>query len=243
MKQSLTAFSALIGIFGTCYAGAHWGYEGDVNPEKWSEISPEYATCKIGKNQSPVNIDHTYKTSADPLSFHYVIAPEEVVNNGHTIQVNIGNESDYLMLGDHRYTLKQFHFHTPSENQIKGLSFPLEGHFVHADADGNLLVLAAMFKQGQDNPQLQGMLNALSDEENAARALTQPVDLSNLLPKNHDYYRFSGSLTTPPCSEGVTWVVLKAPLSVSEGQLAQFEKRMHHNNRPVQPLNARLITD
>lgn len=220
----------------------HWGYEGDIRPEKWSELSPEYAGCKIGKNQSPVDIEHTYSTSLEPLDIHYSIAPQDMVNNGHTIQVTPANDSGYLQLANDRYALKQFHFHSPSENLIKGKSFPLEGHFVHSDKDGNLLVMAVMFEAGAQNKQIDLLLDSLA-AVGASKHLNEPVEVDALLPKQHGYYRFAGSLTTPPCSEGVTWIVLKTPVTVSETQIKRFESVLHHNNRPVQPLNGRLVVD
>lgn len=223
-------------------ASPHWGYEGDVNPEKWSELSPEYLVCKTGKNQSPVNIERAYSTSLEPLAIHYAITAQDIVNNGHTIQVTPGSDADYLQLGDQRYTLKQFHFHRPSENQIKGKSYPLEGHFVHTDKDGHLLVMAVMFELGAKNPQLDQMLDALHGD-GVSEHIKQPIDIDALLPKQHDYYRFAGSLTTPPCTEGVTWIVLKHPISLNDAQLKRFETGMHHNNRPVQPLNGRVVVD
>lgn len=220
----------------------HWGYEGDIRPEKWSELSPEYAGCKIGKNQSPVDIEHTYSTSLEPLDIHYSIAPQDMVNNGHTIQVTPANDSGYLQLANDRYALKQFHFHSPSENLIKGKSFPLEGHFVHSDKNGNLLVMAVMFEAGAQNKQIDLLLDSLA-AVGASKHLNEPVEVDALLPKQHGYYRFAGSLTTPPCSEGVTWIVLKTPVTVSETQIKRFESVLHHNNRPVQPLNGRLVVD
>ncbi len=246
LKKTVTALALSLGAMVIVHAEAphaHWGYEGDVNPEKWGELAPDYATCKSGRNQSPVNIDRSYNAPLDALGLHYAAVAADVIDNGHTVQVTPQSESSYLQLAGARYTLKQFHFHAPSENQIKGKSFPLEGHFVHADKDGNLLVLAVMFKVGKQNPQLDGVLNALGGSAGESRKLERLVNAAALLPKQRGYYRFAGSLTTPPCSEGVTWIVLKTPMTLSQAQLDRFAAHLQHNNRPVQPLNGRVIVD
>lgn len=164
-----------------------------------------------------------------------------MVNNGHTIQVNQGSGS-YISLDGKDYVLKQYHFHTPSENRIRGEEFPLEAHLVHADADGNLAVIAVMFRQGKPNQALAASWAAMPEQAGGTATLATKVSPDALLPKNRDYYRFNGSLTTPPCSEGVKWLVMKTPVTVSAEQIDKFAKVMGHpNNRPVQPVNARLI--
>ncbi len=166
---------------------------------------------------------------------------QEIENNGHTIQVNFPAGSS-LNLDGHVYTLKQFHFHTTSENTIDGKSFPLEGHFVHADDKGNLAVVAVMFDQGSANSDLAQLWQSMPMKANEKVQMQKAFNAAQLLPKEQTYYRFNGSLTTPPCTEGVTWLVLKTALTISAEQVAQFEKAVGgHNNRPVQPINARPI--
>lgn len=247
MLKQMVKSIALVSLFVSSAAFAegahHWNYEGDTAPEKWGELSPEFKLCSTGKYQSPIDIQRAYKTDLPDLKVHYQIAPEDVVNNGHTIQVSLKEkEQNYLILDGEKYYLQQFHFHTPSENLIEGKSYPLEAHFVHADSKGDIAVLAVMFEVGDENKALDGIWGFLSKEENKTADLSKPIDVSKLVPKGDEYYRFSGSLTTPPCSEGVAWLVTKVPSTISKAQLAKFQEALHaHNNRPVQPLNGRII--
>lgn len=240
IKYSLLASTLFVG---TAMAdGAHWGYDGEVSPEHWGELSEDFAACSTGKHQSPINIMKPHQVTSKHITYHYDIQPENVVNNGHTVQVNITGDDDYLILDDDTYYLKQFHFHTPSENQFDGKHFPLEAHFVHADKEGKLLVLAVMMEYGDKNKELDKAWDILSPEEGKEVALKDPIDVYKMLPEHKSYYHFEGSLTTPPCTEGVQWYVLKEPTSVSKEQVEKFEKLLHHhNNRPVQPLNDRQI--
>ena len=176
-----------------------------------------------------------------PLQFHYLPGGKTLVNNGHTVQVNYAPGSSLELDGMH-FELKQFHFHAPSENLIEGRSYPLEGHLVHANDKGELAVVAVMFEPGQANAALSQAWQALPAKAGEMHSLEQPISAEQLLPAQHDYYRFSGSLTTPPCSEGVRWLVMKQPVQVSQAQIDAFKAVMHHpNNRPVQPLNGRLV--
>jgi len=162
------------------------------------------------------------------------------LNNGHTVQVNIASGST-VIIDDIEFELKQFHFHTPSENNINGKSFPLEAHFVHVSKDGELAVVALMFEDGNENEML-GKLWAKMPIKSGEKIKLEIADVTSLLPKDRDYYRFNGSLTTPPCTEGVRWIVLKKSTTLSKAQLDKFAKVMvHPNNRPIQPVNARII--
>lgn len=222
--------------------GVKWSYEGENGPENWAKLSPDFFACS-GKNQSPVDLNGFIHAELKPLKRQYKVGGESIVNNGHTIQVNYAKGST-LSLDGKVFELKQFHFHAPSENLIKGKSYPLEGHLVHADKDGNLAVLAVMFVKGKANKALAQAWAAMPQEAGEPQPLSAPISASGLLPKSLSYYRFNGSLTTPPCSEGVRWLVLKHPVSVSAAQLEAFEKVMHHpNNRPVQPANARPLLE
>ncbi|MEB4591624.1 carbonic anhydrase family protein [Candidatus Thiothrix sp. Deng01] len=222
----------------------HWTYEGAEGPEHWGELADAYKACATGKNQSPVNLDNQHAVAAKlpPLQLAYGAGGYEELNNGHTIQVNY-QPGGSLTLDGHRYGLKQFHFHAPSENQIDGKTYPLEAHLVHADQDNNLAVIAIMFTESaQDNPNLEPFWSQMPTHPDEKTALMPLVDVAKLLPAKRDYYRFSGSLTTPPCSEGVVWLVMKQPVNASKTQIEKFTQIMGHpNNRPIQPVNARPL--
>ena len=220
---------------------AHWAYEGHESPEHWGELDPSYAPCTAGVDQTPIDIEETIEADLPPLAIDYQSMGQEVVNNGHTVQVNVAPGSTVTINGV-PFELKQFHFHTPSENEVGAKHFALEGHLVHADKDGHLAVIGVLYQLGDADPAIAQVWAASPKEAGTSQALATPVDPKALLPKDRDYYAFSGSLTTPPCTEGVRWMVLKAPLTVSQEQVAFLEQAVHgHNNRPVQPVNARLI--
>ena len=219
----------------------HWGYTGHGAPDSWGKISPKYHTCSDGKNQSPIDIVSSLDADLEAIKIDYSKPSKNVVNNGHTVQVNM-QSGDTVIIDGISFELKQFHFHTPSENHIHGKSFPLEAHFVHLDKDGNIAVLAVMFEEGKENSSLAKIWEKMPKEIDGKSELELKNIAFDLLPKNKDYYRFNGSLTTPPCSEGVRWLVFKTPLTVSKEQVEKFLHTMHHaNNRPIQPTDARLI--
>jgi carbonic anhydrase len=218
----------------------HWEYTGDDGPTHWSTLAPEFAAC-AGRNQSPIDLDNFIEAELPPIAFDYKAGGHDVVNNGHTIQVNYDAGSS-ISIDDDTFALKQFHFHAPSENHIDGKSFPIEAHFVHADAKGDLAVVAVMFEQGDNNPALDTLWARLPGKEGDPQALSPEIAAAELLPGNRDYYRYEGSLTTPPCSEGVRWLVLKHPVPVSAQQIDRLTKALGHpNNRPVQPVGARVV--
>ncbi|HDM8237518.1 TPA: carbonic anhydrase, partial [Vibrio campbellii] len=174
----------------------------------------------------------------DEININYLGDAVSAIDNGHTLQANVeGNNT--LLVDDKKFTLSQFHFHTPSENHINGKEYPLEAHFVHADKDGNLAVVAVFYKLGDENPALEQLLK--HDFEKGKTTSFAPVSIKSLIPSKHSYYRFNGSLTTPPCSEGVRWLVLKEVQTVSAAQVKAFMDIMGKNNRPIQPINARII--
>ncbi len=153
-------------------------------------------------------------------------------------------DNNVIILHDMIFLLKQFHFHTPSENRIHGKSFPLEAHFVHIDKDGNIAVVAVMFEDGKENKSLAKIWDKMPIKEGKESKLNLKDIASELLPKNMAHYHFNGSLTTPPCTEGVRWIVLKNPVNVSKEQVTKFLNVMKHtNNRPIQPINARVIVE
>jgi carbonic anhydrase len=234
VKKMLMLAMALT-ISSAAVAEDHWSYEGDHGPTHWGGM------CSSGKNQSPVDLRDALTAKLAPLSFKYESLAQDVFNNGHTVQVTYAPGST-LTLDSHAYQLKQFHFHAPSENLLDGKHFPLEAHFVHADADGNLAVVAVFFENGAANAALDKLGKDLPLRAGDKHDLAVKIAAAELMPKARDYYRFSGSLTTPPCSEGVNWLVLKHPVTASEKQIEQLHAAMGHDNaRPVQPLNARII--
>jgi carbonic anhydrase len=244
MKKKLL-LSILVGLATSSVSQAshqsHWSYTGNAGPKHWGELSPDYTLCSSGKNQSPVNLTGMIEGDLPPLIVNYKKGGFEIVNNGHSIQVNYAPGST-ITIGDHRYELKQFHFHTPSENTIEGRSFPMEAHLVHADSQGNLAVIAIMYDTGKANPELQKAWRWMPQKVGVKKTLPDQLDANALMSGNLDYDRFNGSLTTPPCSEGVVWIVMKAPGTVSQAQVKSFAKTMHHdNNRPLQRLNGRIV--
>ncbi|MBR9786729.1 MAG: carbonic anhydrase [Vibrionaceae bacterium] len=235
MNKSLTALGLSLALVGTTHA-ANWGYEGHHGPEHWGEFASE---CAQGKNQSPINIESAVLAELAKLELDYKGKVISLTNNGHTLQTSLEGDNNLLVDGK-SFNLKQFHFHTPSENHVDGKSYPLEAHYVHADDQGNLAVVAVFFEKGDANPALAHLLENVPEKDNNV-TIRAPFDASALIPSDKDYYRFNGSLTTPPCSEGVRWLVIKDPQTISAEQIKKFEKAMGENNRPVQPLNARLI--
>lgn len=226
------------------YAGEanDWGYEANNAPEKWASLSEKYHACS-GLNQSPIDIKNTTSAKLEPLKFNYTAKTQSIINNGHTVQVNF-NDGNSLTLDGKEFVLKQFHLHSPSENTINGISYPMEMHLVHANAQGELAVVAIMYKKGENNKSLEQIWKNLPKQVGQDITLNEQVVAANFLPKKLDYYRFNGSLTTPPCTEGVRWIVLKNIQSASEAQLNAFTQLLSHpNNRPIQPVNARIILE
>jgi carbonic anhydrase len=219
----------------------HWDYSGHDGPEHWGELDPSFSTCSTGKNQSPINLTEFIEGDLPELKVNYQAGGHEILNNGHTIQINYALGST-ITVGNHSFELKQFHFHSPSENTIEGYSYPMEAHFVHADKDSNLAVIAVMFKVGEHSQELEKEWRLMPENTGEKQTIQPAVDANLLLPPNHDYYQFNGSLTTPPCSESVRWFVMKHYVTASKEQLEKFSQAIHHtNNRPIQPVNSRMI--
>lgn len=245
MKNKIPSLAFALSLLATPFVNAdshqHWSYSGEGAPEHWGKLSKDFSVCEKGFNQSPVDIKNIIKGELPPLALAFHAKEKSIINNGHTIQLNV-KDGDTLRLDGNAFVLQQFHFHAPSENRIDGKSYPLEVHFVHSDAKGELAVVAVMFKAGEANPVIADILKNLPAKINAAEPLKKPLALSRLIPSNKSYYRFSGSLTTPPCTEGVRWLVMKDPVMLSKDQIVTFEAALgQQNNRPVQPLNGRII--
>lgn len=241
--KSIRVFAlAVVASAGSVPAVAqHWGYSGEAGPENWSKADAKFVMCAIGRNQSPIDLAGFVEADLKPLKIDYKAGAAEIVNNGHTVQVNYAPGSS-LTVDGRTFELKQFHFHSPSENRIGGKSFPLEGHLVHADKDGNLAVVAVLFAEGAASTSLAKLWDKMPAKAGDKTALPAGFNITELLPANRDYYRFTGSLTTPPCSEGVWWLVMKHHPTVTKAQAEKFSKTLGFaNNRPVQPVNARAV--
>jgi carbonic anhydrase len=218
----------------------HWSYDGETGPARWGDLEAEFAACKLGRRQSPIDITAPKRARLPPVAFDYRPSPATVIDNGHTIQVKVKPGSG-IDVGGKRFQLVQFHFHRPSEEKVKGKAFAMDAHLVHQAADGKLAVVAVLLEPGAAN----GLVDAVwthapkGHGESAPGALT--VDPSRLLPADRGYYAFTGSLTTPPCTEGVSWIVLRSPVAISREQVTTFAERYPHNARPAQPLGDREV--
>ncbi|WP_338760048.1 carbonic anhydrase family protein [Massilia sp. METH4] len=242
VKLALTVIAALAA---TASAGAadtrpHWEYQGKAGAAHWGELAPDFAACGRGKAQSPIDIRAPRAGAASPIGFAYRASSADIVNNGHTVQVDLADGGDIDVAGT-TYRLVQFHFHTPSEEAVNGRRYPLVAHLVHRSDAGELAVVAVLFKRGRDNAALGPVFAGMPATAGEKRAATAEFDAAALLPERRGYYGYTGSLTTPPCSEGVRWHILKEPVEVSSAQLAAFRKLYRMNARPVQPLNGRVV--
>ncbi len=219
----------------------HWGYTGEGAPANWGKLDPNFATCDNGKEQSPIDLVSAKKSKKlKKIKFKYKTVKLQIVNNGHTIQVNYPAGS-YAIIGGKRYELLQFHFHSPSEHTVNGSHFPMELHLVHKDADGKLAVVGLFLKKGKTNKHLKNIWKNLPTEINKPLSVNASFNIMKLLPKKSSYFNYPGSLTTPPCSEGVNWNVLVKPITVSSAQIKKFLNLIKENARPVQPLNNRVL--
>jgi len=199
----------------------HWGYGGERGPRHWAEMNAEYEACGVGKAQSPIDIRDAVPAKLDAIEFDYHPTPLHIIDNGHTIQVN---------------------YEPGSSISVGGKRYPMVAHLVHKNAEGELAVVAVLLKEGARNPVVKTLWTGLPKEKEKERVMEQvKINAASLLPKNHKYYTFAGSLTTPPCSEGVTWFVLATPKAISKEQVARFGKIYRANARPVQPLNGRAV--
>jgi carbonic anhydrase len=224
--------------------GEHeWDYGKERGPARWGVLKPEFATCRSGHHQSPIDIGRTQAADLPPLEFAYRPSPLHIVDNGHTIMVSYEPGSS-LRVGDRQFTLKQFHFHRPSEERIHGQGYEMSVHLVHADSAGQLAVVAVLLQRGNEQPLVRTLWKALPTEKEKEEAPNGiEVNAADLLPPEYGYYTFEGSLTTPPCSENVTWFVLKEPVPVSAEEVAQFSKLYRDNARPIQPVHDRVVQE
>lgn len=216
-----------------------WSYDGNTGPDSWGELSNDYAVCASGKRQSP--IDLTDATLADPADVSYrwnPTAPWDIVNNGHTIQVN-SKFGGSINISGKSFRLIQFHFHAPSEHAINGERTAMEAHMVHVAKDGSLAVVGVLIQGGGQNDGFSQLISAAPDKKGSEKfGEFDPIDL---MPESDEFLRYNGSLTTPPCSEVVIWTVMRQPISVSDEAIAAFKRMYDGNARPLQDINRRLI--
>lgn len=218
-----------------------WGYTGPSGPEHWAEMSEEYVICSRGQQESPIDLIGAVPARLDRLAIDWRPVPLTVANNGHTIQVDAPPGS-ILVMGGRNYTLAQMHIHHPSEHLVGGRGFPMELHFVHRGPAGVLGVVGVFVDQGRANPALQTVLDAMPLKRGAMRAIKgRTLDFKALLPRDRGFYRYEGSLTTPPCSENVDWALMSETIQASAEQINAFERVYPFNARPVQALNRRFL--
>lgn len=222
---------------------AHWDYLGVEGPAHWGMLTPQYMTCETGRQQSPINITMAqHDDHAEELLFQYRTSEIHELNNGHTIQVShvSGCRVD---LNQRPYKLRQFHFHAPSEHHINGKAFPMEMHLVHQDERGHILVIAVMMIVGRDEPILGRLWKWLPAQIGQEVAVQLNIRLGDILPTHTKHFSYSGSLTTPPCTEGVQWIVLEDPIAIAQGDVDQFVRIIGLNARPIQPRQQRTIRE
>lgn len=219
----------------------HWGYEGENGPEHWGEISPEYAACSEGREQAPIDIPAGTPTNAGDIVFNYQPTALDIVNNGHAIQVNY-DEGSFMEVEGKKYNLLQFHFHALSEHTVGGKHYDMEGHLVHQSEDGESAVVGILMSRGAENAAFEPVWGHMPAEEGEPETIEGvTVNAIDLLPADKSYYRYDGSLTTPPCTEGFKWFELATPVELSEAQMSAFEVIYDYNYRPVQPFNDRVF--
>ena len=222
------------------HGGPQWAYEGKQGPENWGQLSQDFRSCASGRMQSPIDIAGGFAANGDAIEFDYNLTPLSILHNGHTIQVNYRPGSS-ITVGGNRYELLQFHFHTPSEHAVGHARAAMEVHFVHKNATGQLAVVGALMQAGGENVALREIWASMPKKAGPAKVSKQVlVNGRDLLPRDRSYYRYMGSLTTPPCSEGVNWFFLTQPITVSMEQVEQFAKARRHRPNGAIPEAARL---
>ena len=223
-----------------------WSYEGPTGAAHWSELDPDYAACNAGKEQSPVDIQNTEKAGLPAIRFEYKSGSlKYLINNGYTIRVNYHGapaSGSFLIVGGKRHQLTQFHFHRPSEEYIQGKPYDMVVHFMHQSSDGKVAGVAVLLKAGSANATIQRIWEHMPKTRSKVMEIAGvDIDPAGLLPSDSAYYMYMGSLTAPPCTEGVTWFVLKTPVDISPEQIAAFAALYPHDVCPLQPLNARVV--
>ncbi|HJV01875.1 MAG TPA: carbonic anhydrase family protein [Burkholderiaceae bacterium] len=240
-KKAAAAAAAAVAAAPKVYSN-HWSYEGESGPVNWGRINPEWAKCSTGNRQSPIDIRDGMKVDLEQITFDYKPSSFNVTDNGHTVQVMVSG-GNFITVANRMYELIQFHFHRPSEERINGKGYEMVVHLVHKDAEGHLAVLALLLERGKPQPTIQTVWNNLPLEKFETMAPSIVLDPMDLIPARRDYYTFMGSLTTPPCTEGVLWLVMKEPVQASPAQMALFSRLYPLNARPVQPSSGRIVKE
>ena len=222
--------------------GTHWSYEGDSGPANWSKINVDWAKCGNGSRQSPIDIRDGMKVELEQISFDYHPSSFNVVDNGHTVQVGVSG-GNYITVQNRMFELQQFHFHRPSEDRINGKTYEMVVHLVHRDAEGKLAILALMLERGTPQATIQTVWNNLPLEKFDTMSPSILLDPMEMVPARRDYYTYMGSMTEPPCSENVLWLVMKQPVQASAAQMALFSRLYPLNARPIQATNGRIIKE
>ncbi|HEX8963772.1 MAG TPA: surface-adhesin E family protein [Rhodocyclaceae bacterium] len=222
----------------------HWSYEGAGAPANWAKLRPEYATCAAGKRQSPIDIRDTIHVDLEPIKFAYKPSHVTIIDNGHTVEATV-EEGSTMRVMERDFQLVQFHFHKPGEERINGRMFDMVVHLVHRDDAGRIAVIAVPLEKGAENPLIQWLWNNLPLDKDQPISPSAPLDLNLLLPPpdKRAYFTYMGSLTTPPCTEDVLWMVFKQPMPISSQQIGVFSHLYLNNARPIQPSNGRLIKE
>lgn len=219
---------------------ADWSYSGATGPEHWGSLSPDYRAADVGLRQSPIDLSTGSPKAGHPLEFHYRPAQIDLMYDGHTIK-ETEEPGSCLVVDTHRYELKQFHFHSPSEHTIDGRHFEMEMHLVHRDRRRRIAVVAVLIREGVENEAVAPVWDYLPSTENKHLRYEDVIDAADFLPTERGYWHYDGSFTTPPCTESVAWYVLTSPIELSPSQIARFRKIIDGNSRPIQPLNGRKV--
>lgn len=217
-----------------------WGYGGTVGPGNWADLSPEFVTCKIGKKQSPINLENGTDANLPAIEFAYKNTPFTITNRGYDLQINY-EPGSYAIIGNKKYELLQFHFHSPSEHTLNGNAYPMEAHLVHQSEDGEYAVVGVLALQGKKNDFIEALWSNIPESGAKKTVSGIEINASALLPEDKSYYHYTGSFTTPPCTEGVNWNVFETPIEVSTQQIVDYYALYQGNARPVQALNNRML--
>ncbi|WP_373988884.1 carbonic anhydrase [Duganella sp. BuS-21] len=240
-KKQAEAKAAVVAAAPKVYSNV-WSYEGENGPANWGTINPAWANCGTGNRQSPIDIRDGMKVELEQINFDYHPSSFNVTDNGKTVQVMVGG-GNFITVGNRMYELIQFHFHRPSEERINGKGYEMVVHLVHKDGEGRIAMLALLLERGKQQPVIQTVWNNLPLEKYDTAAPSTVLDPMDLLPARREYFTFMGSMTTPPCTEGVLWLVMKEPVQASPAQMALFSRLYPLNARPVQPGAGRIIKE
>jgi carbonic anhydrase len=241
-RQDEQAAAAAAAIAATPKRGTVWSYEGETGPANWSKINVDWAKCGTGNRQSPVDLRDGIKVNLEQISFDYHPSSFSEVNNGHTIQVTVGG-GNFITVGNTVYELQEFHFHRPSEEKINGKGTEMVIHLVHKSAEGKIAIVAVLLERGQPHRLMQTIWDNLPLEKFDTVSPSIVIDPTDALPERREYFTYMGSLTEPPCTEGVLWMVFKQPMQASPAQMALFSRLYPLNARPIQSTAGRMIKE